>query len=438
MEQAPLQPTLRVASTEQRLAEVLAGGFYETFLQALLDEANTLCLSPDHNGRALYLPGFDSMLAKVAAVVVARSEPPPRAAVPWGVVIVASELAMEGGHSRVIEDICRSVANPLLIITDPYNRYADGTINFDFFSERVPEAMVMVLPRLGLFNKARALHQLCSELEPRNIFILTHHPDPTAFAGLSAFSTSTPSKKFLIHHADHNPALGMTIDGYVHVDCTLFLQGVCAPALGRPAYLLPLSSVDLGGRPGRVQPDKVAATVSSGSEGKFLREGPLAYADIVTRILTSTAGPHHHVGLLSDERISEIRAALLKSRIDPARFVYVGVVGSLWQSLKSIDADLYVASAPVGGGRAAIEAQGCGYPVAFFKSGSNPPLLQVDELYASPALGWSDLDGLQRCLDIRGAELAAFAQAARRHYLDHYSRPAFEAALSRLLSPGTH
>lgn len=412
---------------------MLAQGKPEACLQFIVAEVNTLCTSPDYEGNALYLPGFDRILASLAAQIDAKAAECPRPATHWGVMVVASQLEIQGGHSRVIEDICRSVPNPLLVLTDPYDNYAEEKLNLDAFSERVPEALVVVIPRVGLVEKTKELHRLCRSLEPQHVFVLTHHSDPIAFAALAALDEKQAPNKFLVHHGDHNPALGMTLDSFVHVDCTTHLRAICSEHLGRPALLLPLATPDFGARE-HEWPDRIVSTATAGSEGKFQREGELAYAGIVAGILSITGGIHHHIGELPGDWVGEIRRKLADRGIEPARFVYTGTVPSLWRHLQSIDADLYVASAPVGGGRAAIEAQGCGYPVAYFKSARQPLLFQIDEVYATRDLKWANLADLEKLLAMNGSRLRACAKAARRHYLEHYSGEAFHTALGSLLA----
>jgi hypothetical protein len=429
----PFSPSLSFPDKEQQFAALLAERKREACLELIVAEVNVLCTSAKYSGSALYLPGLDQLLAKISAQIDAEAEPCPRPAAPWDVVVVASQMELQGGHSRIIEDICLAVPNPLLILTDPYNSYAEAKLELGLFSERVPDALVMVIPNIGLVNKGKELHRLCRSLDAQNIFVLTHHSDPVAFVGLSALKTNPAVRKFLVHHADHNPALGMTIDGFVHVDCTEHLREICAEQLGRPASLLPLAVSD-GGLRLRKWPDRIDSTVTAGSESKFQRRGELAYASIVARILSVTSGPHHHIGELPDDWVNDIRRNLADQHIDPARFAYTGSVPSLWQQLKVIDADLYVASAPVGGGRAATEAQGCGYPVAYFKNPAQPLLFQIDEVYATKDLKWANLDNLADLLRMDGGRLHSLAEVARRHYLSGYSGDAFRAALRALLA----
>ena len=106
----------------------------------------------------------------------------------------------------------------------------------------------------------------------------------------------------------------------------------------------------------------------------------------------------------------------------------------MWQALQGLDAACYLGSAPVGGGRAAIEAQGCGYPLVFFNGHAEDSLLANFTLYANQELGWATLDGLRRCLVQVGAEHAALSARSRHLYETSCSKPVFQRALTRLLA----
>ena len=105
---------------------------------------------------------------------------------------------------------------------------------------------------------------------------------------------------------------------------------------------------------------------------------------------------------------------------------------SLWHALGAIDAHIYLGSAPVAGGRAAIEAQGCGYPLAFHRGDDPGSLLDADSIYANKGLGWRTLPELSALLKRMGAEQAALSAQARSFYEQRYSREQFVRVLSAL------
>jgi hypothetical protein len=87
----------------------------------------------------------------------------------------------------------------------------------------------------------------------------------------------------------------------------------------------------------------------------------------------------------------------------------------------------------VSGGRAGIEAQGCGYPVLPFNGFEAGSLLADFSSYADEALGWSSLAELAqrlRSLAPRQAELSA---QARAFYERCFSREVFRQALGEII-----
>jgi hypothetical protein len=107
----------------------------------------------------------------------------------------------------------------------------------------------------------------------------------------------------------------------------------------------------------------------------------------------------------------------------------MGTVPSLWTALTGLDAHLYLGSAPVGGGRAAVEAQGCGYPMTFIRVDSPNSALGVNSVYANQELGWSTLAELAALLRTAGPQLARMSDVARTLYERRFSRTEFVRVL---------
>ena len=154
---------------------------------------------------------------------------------------------------------------------------------------------------------------------------------------------------------------------------------------------------------------------------------------IVLAALTAVRGAYHHIGPLDDGWVKEIRQHLGAHAIDPSRFVHHGLVPSLWDHLKALDAAVYIGSAPIGGGRAAIEAQGCGYPLAYFESAQAYGLADNEGLYATRSLKWATPDELASVLASVGSSHKELSRQARQLYLDTHSHRQFKQALKQLL-----
>ena len=125
---------------------------------------------------------------------------------------------------------------------------------------------------------------------------------------------------------------------------------------------------------------------------------------------------------------------MVRAGLAADRFVPLGQVSSVWETLKALDAACYIGSAPVGGGRAAIEAQGCGYPMVFFEGHEEDSLLANFDLYACRELGWSTFEELGDKLRAVGAGHEELSAQARRHYEEGYARPVFKRVLDSVLA----
>jgi glycosyltransferase involved in cell wall biosynthesis len=174
------------------------------------------------------------------------------------------------------------------------------------------------------------------------------------------------------------------------------------------------------------------SVATSGQAAKFAREGAVALQAIVRAALSVIDGRFFHIGPLDDAWRDEIRAHLAAHGIDGERFVSLGSVPSVWQALKACGAAFYIGSAPVSGGRAAVEAQGCGLPVLCFTGFAPGSLLADFSSYAHLALGWRNVDELARKLAGAGKRHASLSAEARRFYEREFSHARLRAAVQAL------
>jgi hypothetical protein len=347
-----------------------------------------------------------------------------------GTLVVATELYPVGGHSRVVADLMRELPDATLVLTDLFGNYRKAPDHLNFVHDQQDRAPVLVLLQRTLWAKCQELARLVRKLAPSNIIYLQHHQDPVAFIGSLGYA---PARKTLVHHCDHAPSLGGTLAGVAHADFSEELAAVCTQVLQRPVQLLPLHVADQGVKTFAPLQGQAWSVVTSGTHIKFARSGPVALQAIAHTVLSATEGHFFHIGPIAQDWVAEIHQYLGAQGLDPLRFEALGSVPSLWQTLQKLDAHLYLGSAPAGGGRAAIEAQGCAYPVAFYRSQvQESTTLKVDSVYASKALGWSDLGELRELLRAFALRQAEFAQAARALYESRYSATVFAAALREL------
>ncbi|HEY6897979.1 MAG TPA: hypothetical protein VI279_12010 [Rhodocyclaceae bacterium] len=419
---------ISIPAIDTAVEQHIAAGQYNEALANIVVGVHNHYLLPEVDHRFLYYPIFDRHIQRLADILLAQA-PAPAAAQPGdSTLIVTTLMSQVGGHSRVIEDVMAEVAAPVLVLTDLFWFYRKDPDQLNWLFDAHPDTPVIVLPQRSIWDKCRALHALTLRLQPRNILYFHNHQDPIPFVGTIGHPGS---RKTLVHHCDHNPSLGNTLAAVDHADLTEEMAGPCARHLGKQVQVLPLSMPDGGRKAFAPCQGNDFSVVTSGTEAKFTRSGEMALQNVVATTLGCVGGRFYHIGPLAEDWAAEIKAHLARQQIDPARFVPLGPVESLWQTLLGLDAQLYIGSAPVGGGRASIEAQGCGYPVVYFIKDPGA-VLALYSLYASKELGWSNLAELQAALQDVGPRLPRLSDEARALYDRHFSRECFRRGLQAI------
>ncbi|RYC30012.1 hypothetical protein D3273_20985 [Lichenibacterium minor] len=423
-------PNLGFPQIEHLIDRLVSVGLYGSALNLMFHIIDSNYFLPPFHGRSLFVPELDRQLLRISDALLRDIRPDFRPAMPGRRLIIASELYMSGGHSRVIEDLARSSLKTKIIVTDCFGNVAAGRFGLGFLTQRLPDVEIVFMKRATLEHKARALLTAVAQHGPAEIFLLGHHQDPTLPAALA--SEDIPYRRIFLHHTDNNICLGATSRTFVFVNFTKYHAEVVSAVRGIKTCYLPLCVDDLGPKPNFERVDRIRSTVTSGGQDKYSRSGTLPYADVVRTILSAIPGDHFHIGPLPTDWVDEIRRALDEAEIDSGRFRYLGVVPSLWRALLDIDAQLYIASAPNGGARASIEAQGAGYPVLFYANPTNPVLMQVDEFNADTSLSWKDTGELGQSLLAMGEDIPSQSRRARRFYEESFSGEAFAENVRRL------
>lgn len=411
---------------EAHVDQMIANGAFNDALANIMVAVYNYNQQTEIARQFLYFPQFDAQLAQLSqALLAAEPEAPPRP-LTCNTLIVASEMYQVGGHSRVIADVVREASSPTIVLTDMFWSVRKTPDYLNWILESLPQATVIVLPQLTLWGKCEALHRLTQRLQPQDILYFSHHEDPIPFVGTLGHAGS---RKTLVHHGDHSPSLGNTLAGMRHADFTQEMATTCAGHLHRDAVVLPLYVADAGVKPFKPVAGMDFSVATAGTHVKFARSGDMALQEIVRTVLTRVGGQFFLIGGLPADWADEIKAYLERNGMDPGRFVPMGSVTSVWSTLLELDAHLYLGSAPVGGGRTAIEAQGCGYPVAYFKALDQGPAIGADSIYASKELGWSALAELEAVLQTVGTQHARLSAEARLRYEQKYSRNEFVRVL---------
>jgi predicted O-linked N-acetylglucosamine transferase (SPINDLY family) len=415
-----ISPHLDFSAFEPTINALLSGNQHNEILSLIYKSISAIKLQPEFIGTKVFTPYFDSVLETInfeLGDVIAREHK-------LANVVIASEVYDYGGHTKVIQEILSSVENPILIITDIYDRFAKNHL-----FEKVASLFncpVLILPSEAYLDKARRLAAFINTCA-KNVFILTHHEDAVAIAACQKKLDTTYN---FVHHADHNPALGNTVSHFNHVDLFEPMAKLCAQDLSKSVTLLPTSSHDLGAKTFDY-PIQQFSTVTAGSAGKFTMTGDLSLSSIIRASLTTCGGKHYHFGELSAEQVQLIQDSLVQASIDPALFVYVGNVPSLWESLLAIDAHIFLGSAPTPGGKSNLEASGAAYPLLAYVPADAPRYLYVGA-EAQIGLMWSTLNTLTVGLRTVMAEHAKFSQQSRQFYVSNFSSDTFKQKLIQL------
>jgi hypothetical protein len=114
---------------------------------------------------------------------------------------------------------------------------------------------------------------------------------------------------------------------------------------------------------------------------------------------------------------------LRKYGIDPSRFENIAWVPSLWESLLDLNIHSLIATAPLGGGLTAIEAQGAGIPVLHY---SEP----VQSIYAIPDLLWTNHEELLSAISMALENHSEYSIRSREFYEKYHNQELFKTCLS--------
>jgi hypothetical protein len=311
-------------------------------------------------------------------------------------VFIATALYNHGGHSRVMRDVMN--ADPLpekyfLLTNVDHNQTLDDLPSF------LNAAKAAICPNMEFEQRVRWLQQELMRLSPQRIYIFSHHFDSIAIA---AVQPGLAERVFYIHHCDHSLALGNHIPHATHVD--LHAKGFfhCRETEGiakNVIWPLVAQSPNVSDAREFLSGDGLKTCTSGGFE-KFesphLREQipySISYSDVVPRILASTGGAHMHIGQLSENMLNDIRSKMEKSGIAQEKFQQIPYVPEFSQALVDLNVDLYVASFPLGGGKAAIEAMSAGLPILAHSNYRTLFFSGQSDLYPE-AMVWRKVDEL--------------------------------------------
>jgi hypothetical protein len=186
---------------------------------------------------------------------------------------------------------------------------------------------------------------------------------------------------------------------------------------------MPLYVKDRGKKSGKINNSKIKFA-SVGGENKVTFEGPLDYAARITNCLKfDTIQTFVHIGHLSDKSLEKINLQLRKYSIDPSRFENITWVPSLWEALLDLNIHSLIGTAPTGGGRASIEAQGAGIPVIYYTD-------LVHSQFAIPDLSWANHEELGLAISMALENHSEYSIRSRKLYEECHNKEAFKNCLN--------
>jgi len=416
-----VSPDLSLAAFKGTINQLLEKNHKDTILELIYRGVSHIKLKPELVGNKIFTPYFDEVLEELDLEISAIVQRNKKSAN----IIIASEIYDFGGHTKVIAEMLAQLENPILIITDIFNRFSSLNI-FEKTSKAFPECPVFVLPSESYLNKAKRLAEFINK-NAKNVFLLSHHEDVVAVA---ACQKNIDSRFYFVHHADHNPAIGNHVKHFLHVDLFDARAKLCAEDLKKKTVYLPTTSADHG-RKLFQYPIQTFSTVSAGSFGKFSMMGEYSLPNIIIESINMTNGLHYHFGQIDDASLAQIYADLKAASILPEKFVYMGNVPSLWHALQEIDAHLFLGAFPVMGAKADIDAQGLGYPLIAYKEALGPRHLNVGSHNPS-VIYWSSISAFKLALQQTMREHQTLSNAARAYYEAHCSEALFKQKLLQL------
>jgi len=429
-----LQFEYRRPEIEQALMAARGVEALEAGLQAVIALTPQLG-HPDVYGHKLFTPGLDAAVPTLARrlslpdVAQAKSNDT--------VCIVSTQLYASGGHSKVAYDIAGLIGGERVsvIFTDIYGKLTHaGLIGARTAEAPMQRRADVLLGAVNLTGKIVELYNILAAIRPTRIFMLTHHFDMVAAVALWPFREVVE----FLHHADHVPSIGATLPFSQHVDLTWRCHQVCL-GQARPALYAgmtvrrppPTTGGPVAGPSGRLR------IATCGGQAKYRGAGDHRWLDYALAALSPPHSELVHIGPADDGFRAEITRELKTAGVDPQRYVFTGQAGDLAAELMSRQADIYLSSYPVTGGKANLEAMAIGLPVIVPIDPQSPQLMKFDFpaptwiQVATPADLAARLEDIGRGGDGAGGDAARAALEAELARFETYVLGGPQAAPAR-------
>lgn len=369
-----VETALRVAKGAADLEPVLRS---MTSLQRVIETNGSLY------GRKLFFDGIDALLPAICEKL-GMADAAPRVESNDRVAILATEVYPIGGHTRIIEDIQRSLppGSCRLILSDPnghYDHFGPAARNLDFIRPMFDSILICKNP--SVIGRCFEIYALLRAIDPSRVFLLGHHGDITPALACWPFREVVN----FIHHTDYLPCIGASTGAFKHLDVTYACHSRCREHVRGARYVGMSLPYSVKAQQKDLAPRTRLTVATSGTQRKFNGSRLFRWTDWAIAALSSSGEVDlKHIGPVTPEFAAGVHAALSEHRIDPRRYEFVGQVRSVAAALDQCSADVYLSSYPEAGFRANLEALASGLPVVVLEDDSTPDLLR----FKFPAAGW--------------------------------------------------
>ncbi len=357
------------------------------------------------------------------------------------IVYLLTQVGQYGGHGRVLRDIIAATqAHKKTLILS--HVFPGNSSEYDIIIRSGVE--VEIAPDDDAACKTRWIAERLAALAPSKCYMMLHHFDAVLVAVAQPALTG---KLVFIHNCDHALSLGVHIPHAIHVDfhpkgffrCRVERRSG-ADSTTPSGYIIPLTAEDIGTRRGgHFMQRGHATTCTTGGPEKFTnmhytesRPYLYQYVEIVGAILSTSRGTHIHVGPLPEKIIAQIRAEVVFNGLPEDRFIYIPNAPSIWKVFLDEAVDVYVGSAPYGGGRATVEAMGAGLPLIIHSNYRSNFLSVECEVY-NGAMIWQNIDQIRNFIsNLTPGLLCQHSAISRSYYEDNHTPQRLEDALARI------
>lgn len=405
-------PFARIPEVEDKAIEALRNFKYDEACNLIASWTQIISSDPNFLGKYIYLPVMDQIMVQMSKMLLSdrKERVKSQGRVP---VVIATEIYLDGGHTRIIEDLIKVNPGALLILTGYWSPLATNRSGvLPFGMKGLP---ILTLPNDSPEKNIIRLNDICNNIASE-IYLLSHQHDVVANVALSS-NLNVPV--FFIHHSDHRACLGASNSEFVHVDMVPHMYEMCKKFMPEKVEYWPQGISDLGAKNYKYPLDSIC-TASSGASVKYSWDGFLSYPKMVKNLLSSGIDSHYHIGALSGDKLEAIKFELESNSIEFNRFKYIPRVESLWQTLLDLPINFFIGSAPVHGLRTSLEVQGAGVPILPFIQ-KNDDFLDEKNLYNKKALFWDDPNEIPKIIANSIFNHKIISTEARTHFLENYS-----------------